>query len=295
MNPIISLLLPSRGRSKLVERLFDSIIATTSNIEQIEVILYLDEDDTNSHYLDSQNIAVTKIIGQESSMGGYNSACLALAKGRIIILINDDIIFRTNGWDEQIIAMDERFEDKIYLAYANDLFKKNWCSFPILSRKTCEELIEPYPVDYQGAFIDTHLYDVFKRIQRAGFDRIFYLDKVVFEHLHYRTGKASFDDTYKKRGRFTDDAAFVQLASVRQHGANRLIAILKGEELPPLISDKLDKIKYSPTGLFSATKYLSKQFLFDKKLPFKWRFFLWYWFIGRYLASEGLLWPLVKV
>ncbi|MDF1758294.1 MAG: hypothetical protein P1U74_08360 [Legionellaceae bacterium] len=293
MNPVISLLLPSRGRAALVERLFDSIVATTRNLDQIELILYLDDDDIGSHHLDSQNIAVTKVIGSQPSMGGYNSACLALAKGSIIILINDDVVIRTVGWDEQVIEMDAKFEDKVYLAYANDLFKKNWCSFPILSRKTCEELIEPYPADYKGAFIDTHLYDVFKRVQKAGFDRICYLEKVVFEHLHYRTGKATFDDTYKKRGRFSDDAAFVQLATTRQSGANRLISIIKGEELSPQ-TDRSERPEYTPRGLFSATKYLSKQFLFDKKLPFRWRFFLWYWFIGRYMAAEGLLWPLVK-
>lgn len=294
MSPIISLLLPSRGRAKLVERLFASIEATTAKLAQIEIVLYLDDDDVASHYLDSDSFKVTKIIGTKSSMGAYNSACLALAKGSIIILINDDIIFRTFGWDEQIIAMDRQFADKIYLAYANDLFKKNWCSFPILSRKTCQALVEPYPIDYKGAFIDTHLYDVFKRLQQAGFDRICYLEDVIFEHLHYRAGKAAFDDTYKKRGRFTDDSAFIRLAAMRQQNAEQLLAIIKDGTLA-VNMEIVKKVTYNPHGLLNAMKTLSKLFLFDRKLPFRWRFFLWYWFIGRYLAAEGLLWPLVKV
>lgn len=35
---------------------------------------------------------------------------------------------------------------------------------------------------------------------------------VVFEHLHYRTGKAACDETYKRRGRFEDDPTFIAMA-----------------------------------------------------------------------------------
>lgn len=294
MIPTISLLLPSRGRPKLVERLFASIIKTTTNLADIEVVLNLDSDDPGSHYLDSQDFQITKIIKNQPSMGAYNVACLAKSQGRIIILINDDLIFKTYGWDEKVIAMDARFSDKIYLAYANDLFKTAWCSFPILSRRICQELVNPYPIEYKGAFIDTHLYDVFKRLDKKGHNRICYLDDVVFEHLHYRSGKAPIDDTYKKRGRFDDDAAFVQLAAIRQVSAERLSAILNCEINIPNI-DVDNKVKYKPKGLFDAVIRLTRQFLLNGKLPFRWRFFLWYWFIGRYLASRGFLWPIVKI
>lgn len=294
MKPLISLLLPSRGREKLVERLFASIVSTTRDLNSIEVILHLDDDDPNSHYLDSDEFSLTKIIGNQDSMGAYNLACLAKSRGDIIILINDDLVFRTDGWDEKIIEMDASFPDKIYLAFTNDLFKKAWCSFPILSRKTCTELINPYPVEYKGAFIDTHLYDVFKRLQRQKHDRICYLEDVVFEHLHYRTGKAELDDTYKKRGRFADDEAFVQLSTIRQLSADRMAALIRGDIQAPVI-DVERKVKYQPRSVISAVSRLTKQFLLNRKIPFRWRFFLWYWFIGRYLASRGLLWPLVKI
>lgn len=294
MTPIISLLLPSRGRPKLVERLFASITETTTNLSNIELILNLDTDDPVSHYLDTKDFRLIKIIQNQPSMGAYNFACLSKSQGRIIILINDDLVFRTQGWDEKIIAMDAKFPDKIYLAYTNDLFKNAWCSFPILSRRTCEELINPYPLEYKGAFIDTHLYDIFKRLQNKKHDRICYLADVVFEHMHYRTGKAPLDDTYKKRGRFDDDAAFVQLSSIRQLSAERLALIIDGAQVLPEI-DLNNKTKYNPQSVFSAFIRLTKQFLLNRKIPLRWRFFLWYWFVGRYLASRGFLWPLVKI
>jgi len=36
-------------------------------------------------------------------------------------------------------------------------------------------------------------------MQRAGHDRIRYLEDVIFEHLHYRTGKVAVDETYTLR------------------------------------------------------------------------------------------------
>lgn len=293
MPKLISLLLPTRGRPALVERLFKSITDTTASLDRVEVILYVDDDDVGSHHLDSLDFRVIRIIGPAMSMGGYNSACLSKAQGDIIILVNDDMVIRTPGWDSMIAEMDAGFPDKIYLAYGNDLFKKRGlCTFPIMSRRTCELLVEPYPLIYRGAFIDVHLFDIFKRLKHAGFERTLYLDGVVFEHLHYRTGKAECDDTYKRRGRFSDDPTFVAMAGHRSKAARHLLSALRGESLSTL--EKAAGQEYLPPGVVRAIAYFSRQFLFDGQLPYRWRMFLWYWFIGRYLAARGFLWPLVR-
>lgn len=293
MSTSISLLLPTRGRHTLVERLFKSIVDHTAQHERVEVILYVDDDDTDSHQLDSKDFRVVRIIGSPMSMGGYNSACLEQARGDIIILVNDDMVIRTPGWDNIIVKMDAGYPDKIYLAYGNDLFKKrDFCTFPILSRRTCELLVEPYPVAYRGAFIDVHIFDIFKRLQHAGFCRIRYMGDVVFEHLHYRTGKAACDETYARRGRFMDDSTFIAMADARSIGAKRLLNALCGELLLPF--QPIECEEYVPHGIVSAVAYFSRQLLFDSELPLRWRSFLWYWFIGRYLAKRGLLRPFVK-
>lgn len=292
-SPLISLLLPTRGRPIFVERFFRSISETALQLERIEVILYVDEDDTSSYYLDSEDVSVVRIIGPEMSMGGYNSACLARARGDIIILVNDDMVIQTSGWDRKIVEVDAEFVDKIYLAYSNDLHKgHNQCTFPILSRRTCELLVEPYPIAYQGAFIDIHLLDIFKRLQHAGFDRIRYLDDVIFEHLHYRIGKASYDETYRRRSRFKDDPTFIAMASDRSVGGKRLLNALQKRALPEF--KQAECYKYTPGGIFSGICYFLRKFLFDNELPLRWRIFLGYWFIGRYLAAHGFLWPFVR-
>ena len=41
------------------------------------------------------------------------------------MLVNDDIFVRTLHWDVKIRNLQSKFHDKIYLAYPNDLNKKN--------------------------------------------------------------------------------------------------------------------------------------------------------------------------
>ncbi len=282
----ISMLLPTRGRPAFVERLFKSIIEMSSHLDQIEVVIYIDEDDAASHQLASDQIAVTRIIGPRLSMGEYNTACLARARGDIIVLANDDMVIRTGGWDDRIAQIDAEFADKIYLAYCNDCFKRGVCTFPILSRRTCEILVDPYPAEYQGAFIDTHLFDLFKRLQNAGFDRIRYLDDVVFEHLHFRTDKAERDATYLSRGRFAGDPTYIGLAPARSVGAKRLLNVLRGEPLPEF--RRAACREYAPAGFVGAVIYLTRYVLFDWELPLHWRSYVWCRFIGRYLASHGI-------
>lgn len=285
----ISLLLPTRGRPAWVERLFSSISKTVSSADTIEVIVYVDEDDTESHNLSSSDFSVTTIIGPCKSMGGYNSACLDKARGDIIILANDDMVMRTPDWDAKIIQMDAESADKIYLAYGNDLLKKrSLCTFPILPRRTCELLVDPYPIAYHGAFIDVHLFDIFKRLQHAGFDRIRYMGDLIFEHLHYRVGKADYDDTYMRRMRFADDSTFIAMAGHRRQAAALLLSTLRGEALPPPIGP-LTHCPEVPNNLLSAVHRFTRELLWDRQLPLRWRIYLWYWFIGRYLAARGFL------
>jgi hypothetical protein len=294
MNETISLLLPTRGRPALVRRLFESVAAMTARSERLEVILYVDEDDAGSHDLDSRDFKVVRIIGPRLSMGEYNSACLQRARGDILILANDDMVIRTRAWDDKVVAMHAGFADGIYLAYPNDLFKNSrLATFPILSRRCCEVLGDPYPSAYRGAFIDAHLFDLFKRLQHAGYDRIRYMQDVVFEHLHYRSGKAEYDETYRKRGRFEDDFTFIAMAQVRSRDAKRLLSAIRGEPLGA--AERASCVEFVPTGIFSAVRYFGRRLLLDPELPLRWRSFLFYWYVGRYLAGRGLLGPFVRV
>ncbi len=291
--PLISLLLPTRGRPALAARFLRSLVDQAAHPEALEVIIYADEDDAGSHHLGHPDIQVHTLIGPRKTMGQYNAACLAQSHGEIIILANDDIVVQTKNWDTLIRAVHHQFPDGIYLAYPNDLFKRDKLStFPILSRRACDILIEPYPLAYQGAFIDLHLFDIFKRLQHVGYDRIRYLDDVIFEHCHYRAGKAARDETYRRRQRFADDPAFLGLRETRQMAAQHLRRFMQNREdasyQPPVYTP------ITPASPLSALMIYTRDMLFDKGLPKRWRIWLWVWFYGRFLAAQGWLRPFVR-
>ncbi|WP_298264582.1 glycosyltransferase family 2 protein [Acidocella sp.] len=287
---LISLLLPTRKRPELARRFLRSVLTTAQYPESVEIILYADEDDAESHDLDCTGLTILRIIGPRQSMGGYNTACLAQASGDIIALMNDDVVIRTTGWDEALRQLDALVPDKVYLIYGNDMFKgKTLCTFPILSRRTCEILREPYHHAYRGAFIDYHLMDIFKRLEHSGYRRLFYLPDIAFEHLHYRAGKADFDETYGQRGRYDDDMIFVSLAQLRTASMALLSSAIEGT-YDEKNSDALSALPVftpvpRPTSPIYALSLFTREFLLDCALPGRWRFFLWWWFNARYLTN----------
>jgi len=281
MTKRISLLLPTRGRTKLVERFFRSVIAQSAYPELIEVVVCVDDDDAASHGITSDQLAVKLIVVPRQSMGAYNSICLQHATGQITIAVNDDVIIRTKGWDEKVRALDARHPDGIYLGYANDLFKgKKVATFPILSCETCEVLGEPYPRLYKGAFIDVHLMDIFRRLEKRGYPRMAYAEDIVFEHVHYRTNPDIVDATYQERSRFGDDATFIALAEARRLEADRLLAHISGK----IVQDV--SVRSTPSAeqanFLGIVPLCFRKFLCDLDLPVAWRTYLFGYMVARF-------------
>ena len=271
-NARISLLLPTRGRAELLGRFLESVLARSERPELVEVVAYADEDDPGSHGLKVEGLEVRTIVGPRASMGHYNTACFEQSRGDIVVLGNDDVVIQTRGWDRKVREMHAAMQDRIYLAYPNDLFKgRGLSAFPILARDTCHALREPFPRAYRGAFIDYHLLDIFKRLEHRGHPRLIYLEDVVFEHMHYRTGKGDYDRTYGARGRFLDDETFLRLRDERSAMAGKLLGAIEGRSAPQAAAA-------DATGLLRAT-------LLDRELPLPWRLRLYLWFVARFAVA----------
>jgi ABC-type polysaccharide/polyol phosphate transport system ATPase subunit len=274
MNALVSLLLPTRGRPELLRRFLESVLARSERPERVEVVVYADEDDPTSHGFQVEGLDVRTIVGPRASMGDYNTACFQGSRGDIVVLTNDDVVIQTRGWDRKLREMHAAMQDRVYLAYPNDLFKgRGLSAFPILSRVACQLLGEPFPRAYRGAFIDYHLLDIFKRLEQHGHPRLIYLEDVVFEHMHYRTGKGDFDEIYGKRDRFGDDDTFIRTRDERNAAAQRLLAAIEGDAAPrPLVP-----AAPTPPGLLKVS-------LLDRELPAAWRLRLFLWFLARNIA-----------
>lgn len=220
----ISLLLPTRGRPAMLERLFASLVRTTADLTDLEVVLYLDSDDHGSQSVSHPSLSLVKLIGQPGqTMGFMNGACYEASRGRYVMLINDDVIFRTAGWDRRVIESFHQFPDDVALVYGNDLDQgKAVPTFPTVSRRVCNVLGEICPRGYRNLHIESHLFDIFRQLARLGHNRIVYLEDVVFEHMHPVVGKAEIADTYVKKDKRGDDILFIELDNGRRSKARKL-------------------------------------------------------------------------
>ena len=98
--PLISLLLPTRGKPNLAGRFLRSLHETAHHPEEIEVVLGVDDDDPQSHSISHDGLASKMLILPAGlTMGALNRACFEASTGRYVMLINDDVIVRTPGWD----------------------------------------------------------------------------------------------------------------------------------------------------------------------------------------------------
>ncbi|MGO8750261.1 MAG: methyltransferase domain-containing protein [Thermoguttaceae bacterium] len=186
--PLISFLLPTRGRPDLAGRFLRSLHETAHRPEEIEVVLGVDEDDPQSHSIPHAKLAVRRVILPPGlTMGALNRACFEASTGRYVMLINDDVIVRTPGWDTVIYRTFARYDDELALVHVNDLlFQERLCTFPILSRKACLE-IGICPACYRRYKIDDHIYDTYYLLAYLGHSRMIYLKDVVFAHENYTT------------------------------------------------------------------------------------------------------------
>lgn len=323
MPPVttISLLLPTRSRKPLVEKLFDSIMETTANPSAIEVVLYMDEDDLPSHTISHPSLRIVKLIKQRNTMGNINRTCYEACRGRYVMLLNDDVQFRTRGWDSAVLQAFAQFPDDIALVYGNDLiFGRHLAAFPITSRTVCNLLGGICPPEYRRDFIDVHLLDIFKRLSNIGYDRIVYLKEVIFEHMHYFGGKAKLDETYlsNRDGSF-DDILFLSLYEERQQNALRLAhCISKYKGISPHGKNNTPEYNPKPGSYLQGDRFISHQVALNSRLgniarvasvvketcfkmltdtgpPISWRLKLLVWIVARQLFvrnESSFIWRL---
>lgn len=219
----ISLLLPTRSRLESLYGLFDSIVETTAHPDSLEIVLYIDEDDTSTHSVSYPALQVVKLIRPRDAMGRVTNVCYESSHGRYIMLMNDDVVFRTKNWDVKVMKAGTRFREDVALIYGNDMYQKHsLAAFPILSRKTCELMGRVCPDDYEGGFIDAHIFDIFKGLAGLGHDKIIYLPDVIFKHMNLRVLEPIPEETYVSKDPDHDELLYIAWSEERSWIARRL-------------------------------------------------------------------------
>lgn len=212
MKDLISILLPTRNRPDFMEKMIFSAVDLAKDKGNIEFILYMDFDDHESHKKLSEIHLkfpyVTGIMGSRTPSGHHVNLsimwneCYRMSKGSIAMHAGDDIIFRTQDWDQIVRDKFNEYDDKIVFVYGNDgnpdyrnedntrsvfgthgFLHRNWV-------KTVGYFVPPY---FTSDYNDTWLNEVARTIKRDA-----YVD-VLTEHMHPSLGKHEWDATHQER------------------------------------------------------------------------------------------------
>jgi hypothetical protein len=160
-----------------------SVARTACHPERIEVVLVVDADDRASLICHPQLTIRHVVVPPGLSMGALNNAGYQASTGRYVMLLNDDVIVRTPGWDAAALECFGRFPDPFVLVHVNDtLMCDHLCTFPLTSRAFYELTNGICPREYQRYRIDDHIEDIFNLLGVLGERRVVYLPDVVFEH-----------------------------------------------------------------------------------------------------------------
>lgn len=112
----------------------------------------------------------------------------------VFMVANDDQVYIDTGWDVRLDQETAKHPDGIYCIWFNDDWEsQNFCTFPIISRKWVETLgymIFPF---FEHFFGDSWIWMLAKSVDRA-----IYLEDVLVEHRHWKSGKGTMDETYRR-------------------------------------------------------------------------------------------------
>ena len=204
MSKVISILTPTRNRVSRLNDFIMSVYQHTRKKGRVEMLMYVDDDDPSRQQYKEYNkhcqtefaemLNIHFVFGEAKSVSESWNDLYHKSIGDIIIMGNDDLLYRTSLWDMRIEKESERFEDEIYCMWMDDMINEDrHCAFPIVSRKWCETLGYFSPGVFRFGYNDAWIYEIGK-----GIDRCHWISSVVAEHMHFTQGKSQTDDTYRR-------------------------------------------------------------------------------------------------
>ena len=191
-----SILLNTRNRVSYLENLLYSLITKTKNLQDIEVLVNYDDDDTISHDFAQNKFDLNIRFFKNPRPHSLHSTINLMAKqakGQYLIGVNDDIEFITEGWDEIILKKIESF--KIENNIKDDIiYCKTSCtsvdhdptlpygSCPIVSKEAIDTIGLFLYEEFRGLGGDSSIYRVY-----AAVHRVVDISEVWFDHLMHNT------------------------------------------------------------------------------------------------------------
>ncbi|MBI2608127.1 MAG: glycosyltransferase [Deltaproteobacteria bacterium] len=198
-----SLIVPTKNRHFFLKRFLNDIYEKSYDYQNIEIILCIDPSDQMTMEVEHPYLNLKKIVSREKHMASLNRIGISQSRGKYVFLLNDDIRIKTKNWDKLIVEKLDNCKDSVFLAYPNDLYNgKFYSTFPIISRKLLNLFLdELIPIQFEQHGIDYHLYDIFIKLKKMGYDRLVYFKNIHFEHLLMGETEAFFSFYGKRSSR----------------------------------------------------------------------------------------------
>jgi len=198
----ISILVPTRERMNHRLTLIFSILSTVDDINNVDIYFGVDKDDPTLNTIKKIAAGITclKVVeiennGEFLGLGKLWNKLADESDAEIISMINDDYVFKTQGWDTMLL---EEFanmpEDKIQAIHCND--EKHGKDLPVnlfCHRRYAEVLGQFMRPEFTINWVDQWLHQMF-----LAFGRIKYRDDYTIEHRHWVYGKRGRDSTAER-------------------------------------------------------------------------------------------------
>jgi hypothetical protein len=205
----------------------NSIIATADNIDNVKLYFGIDEDDPTREIVKKmeKSIPFLKVIdlektpNEKANIHVMWNICARASTEEIIAMIGDDMIFRTPGWDTEIIRQFEQGpKDNMILVWCNDAHRGEACPVNAFVHRKYMELNNGIFLreEFIANWVDTWLLQIFKALHRT-----VYLPNYVIEHNHWVFGGRQIDGPGQRlldrnpNDKSKSDALFAPLEPVR--------------------------------------------------------------------------------
>jgi len=209
---MIELLLGSRGRSARLATMIESAARLAANPELLRFRVRVDEDDAELPFYRQLEASwpVLLHIGPRIPVPQLTAQLAKACESELMMLgCSDDILFRTERWDEKVREVFAKYPERLLVAATDDADGRPYrkCQHFFTTRRWLEV------VGYEGwseleHFGIDHWHE--RVAQKAG--HMVYLD-VVAEHMHmkhrYPDGKpkSQNDETYRAKRRKSGDGS----------------------------------------------------------------------------------------
>ena len=225
---MISIIFPTRKRPQNVIRLVDSILSTADDANNLELCLYLDEDDTESVSAVAnvaERISTQALCGNLKIGSQMYNELYRIIDGEIIMFAADDIVFKTKGWDTIVTKKFDEYPDKILFVYGEDGYQHGRIgTHGFIHANWADTVGYVLPPQLASAYTDEWVTELDIRVNRNC-----YIPELVVEHLHPANGKAPNDSTYTNRTEIAGDigAFYRSLEKTRIEDAEKLQQFIK--------------------------------------------------------------------